>query len=299
MLQRWMFFLFSYPGFVALLLGIIAIFLGIYIWSATEIRRSRDRRTQAIRDTLYITTPLLGQLTFIENRQSTRTEAEQHELLNAMLACRTAVSLSPQLQDQIRSCIQDPDPARLTLMHRALERESSSLSEELRSQAHSVHWWEAVWNVIRPAVEPLAVAAWLYLIADFIIVQQGLNQPFWHGWVNALFWIRFISLCITVLYGYLLLASPRRRTPGASGTMTKVLYALIALCSLLHFIGPVAAPYTLGLQLILFVSGFRLTGTSSRSERPYAGHTELEPAKEASTETEVNTARKSGAKVDE
>ncbi|MCG7379330.1 hypothetical protein MH215_20220 [Paenibacillus sp. ACRSA] len=299
MLQRWMFFLFSYPGFVALLLGIIALFLGIYIWSATKIRRSRERRTQAIRDTLYITTPLLGQLTLIENRQSTRTESEQHELLNAMLACRTAVSLSPQLQDQIRSCIQDPDPARLTLIHRALERESSSLSEELRSQTQSVQWWEAVWNVIRPAVEPLAVAALLYLIADFIIVQQGLNQPFWRGWAYALFWIRFISLCITVLYGYLLLASPRRGTPGASGTMTKVLYALIALCSLLHLIGPVTAPYALGLQLILFVSGFRLSGTSSRSERPYAGHTELEPAKEASTETEVNTTRKSGAKVHE
>ncbi|MEY8743372.1 hypothetical protein AB9M62_28440 [Bacillales bacterium AN1005] len=47
------------------------------------------------------------------------------------------------------------------------------------------------------------------------------------------------------------------------------------------------------------MSGFRLTGTSSRSERPYAGHTELEPAKEASTEIEVNTTRKSGTKVDE
>ncbi|MHA7581006.1 hypothetical protein ACX12E_11440 [Paenibacillus vandeheii] len=282
MFQRWIPALFSYPGFGALLLGMIAVLLGLYIWSATEVRRSRDRRIQAIRDTLYISTTLLGQLTVKEHRNDALTEQEHHELLTAMLSCRTAVHLSPQLQDQIRSCIIDVDPARLALMHRALERESAALSDELNRYAHPDHWGRAVWNVIRPAAEPAAVAAVVYLIADFVFRQQGLMYPFWHSWFNALPWIRFVSLIITVFYGYLLWSSPKQRS---SGTVTKALVTLIALCSLLHLIGLAAAPYALGLQLILFISGFSLTGTPSRSDRPFVGHSDSD--KEWNSRTEA------------
>ncbi|SEO96993.1 MULTISPECIES: hypothetical protein [unclassified Paenibacillus] len=281
MLQRWMLALFSYPGYVAVLLGMITVLLGLYVWSATEVRRSRDRRMQEIRDTLYISTTLLGQLTAKEHRNVDLTEHEHHELLSAMLSCRAAVHLSPQLQDQIRSCIIDVDPARLALMHRALERESAALSDELNRYAHPDHWGRAIWNVIRPAAEPAAVVAVLYLIADFVFRQQGLLYPFWHSWSNALPWIRFVSLIITVFYGYLLWSSPRQ---GSSGTVTKALFTLIAMCSLLHLIGLAAAPYALGLQLILFISGFSLTGAPSRSDRPYAGHTDSDKELNHSTE---------------
>ncbi|MCP1181908.1 hypothetical protein [Paenibacillus sp. 1781tsa1] len=295
MFQRWIEDLTSRPGAVAVLLGVMALLLGIYIWSATEVRRSHERRMRRIRDTLYISTALLGQLTIQENRNYERSEHEHNDLITAMLACKAASYLSPQLQDQIRDCIKEHDPAKLGLMHRALERECTVLSDELSRDTHADHWGAAVWTLLRPLAEPAALAATGFLVTDLVFRQRMLDVPV-DSWDSILPWIRAISLMITIIYGYLLWASPRRDTPG---TITKMLSLLIALCSLLHLIGLVATPYALGLQLILFTSGFGLTGTRSRSDRPYAGHTEMEPMKQASTEMEVNTRRTSGTNTDE
>lgn len=295
MFQRWIEDLTSRPGTVAVLFGVMALLLGIYIWSATEVRRSHERQMRRIRDTLYISTALLGQLTIQENRNYERSEHEHDDLITAMLACKAASYLSPQLQDQIRDCIKDHDPARIGLMHRALERECTVLSDELSRDTHADHWGSAVWTILRPVAEPLALAATGVLVTDLIFRQRMLDVPV-DSWDSILPWIRAVSLMITIIYGYLLWASPRRDRPR---TLTKMLSLLIALCSLLHLIGPVAAPYALGLQLILFTSGFALTGTRSRSDRPYAGHTDLEPTKQVSTEMEGNTRRKSATNTDE
>ncbi|MDR6719955.1 hypothetical protein [Paenibacillus sp. 2003] len=295
MFQRWIEDLTSRSGTVAVLFGVMALLLGIYIWSATEVRRSHERRMQRIRDTLYISTALLGQLTIRENRNYERSEHEHNDLITAMLACKAASYLSPQLQDQIRDCTKDHDPARIGLMHRALERECTVLSDELSRDTHADHWGTAVWTILRPVAEPAALAATGFLVTDLVFRQQMFDVPV-DSWDNILPWIRAISLMITIIYGYLLWASPRRDRPR---TVTKLLSLLIALCSLLHLIGPVAAPYALGLQLILFTSGFSLTGTRSRSDRPYAGHTDLEPTKQVSAELEENTRRTSGTNTDE
>ncbi|WP_339168293.1 hypothetical protein MKX75_02580 [Paenibacillus sp. FSL R5-0341] len=295
MFQRWIEDLTSRPGAVAVLLGVMALLLGIYIWSATEVRRSHERRMRRIRDTLYISTALLGQLTIQEIRKYEQSEHEHNDLITAMLACKAASYLSPQLQDQIRDCIKEHDPARLGLMHRALERECTVLSDELSRDTHADHWGTAVWTILRPVAEPAALAATGFLVTDLVFRQRMLDVSV-DSWDSILPWIRAVSLMITIMYGYLLWASPRRDTPG---TVTKTLSLLIALCSLFHLIGPVAAPYALGLQLIIFTSGFGLTGTRSRSDRPYAGHTELEPAKKVSTEIEGNTRRTSGTNTDE
>ncbi|CAM4394326.1 hypothetical protein [Paenibacillus xylanexedens] len=295
MFQRWIEDLTSRPGAVAVLFGVMALLLGIYIWSATEVRRSHERRMRRIRDTLYISTALLGQLTFQENRNYERSEHEHDDLITAMLACKAASYLSPQLQDQIRDCIKDHDPARIGLMHRALERECTVLSDELSRETHADHWGTAVWTILRPVAEPAALAATGFLVSDLVFRQWMLDVHV-DSWDSILPWIRAISLMITIIYGYLLWASPRR---DRSSTVTKMLSLLIALCSLLHLIGPVAAPYALGLQLIIFTSGFGLTGTRSRSDRPYAGHTDMEPTKQVSTEMEGNTRRTSGTNTDE
>jgi hypothetical protein len=293
--QRWIEDLTSRPGTVAVLFGVMALLLGIYIWSATEVRRSHERRMQRIRDTLYISTALLGQLTIQENRNYERSEHEHNDLITAMLACKAASYLSPQLQDKIRDCIKDHDPARFGLMHRALERECTVLSDELSRDTHADHWGTALWTILRPVAEPTALAATGFLVTDMLFRQRMLDVPV-DSWVSILPWIRAVSLMITIIYGYLLWASPRRDRPR---TVTKLLSLLIALCSLLHLIGPVAAPYALGLQLIIFTSGFGLTGTRSRSDRPYAGHTDLEPTKQVSAEMEGNTRRTSGTNTDE
>ncbi|WFR63296.1 hypothetical protein P9222_02505 [Paenibacillus amylolyticus] len=295
MLQSWIEDLTWRPGAMAVVLGVTALLLGIYIWSATEVRRSHERRMRRIRDTLYISTALLGQLTIQEKRNDERSEQEHNDLITAMLACKAASFLSPQLQDQIRDCIKEHDPARLALMHRALERECTVLSDELNRSTHADHWGTAVWTILRPLAEPAALAATGLLVIDVVVRQQILDVPV-NSWDNILPWIRAASLMITIIYGYLLWASPRRDRPRP---VNKMLSLLIALCSLLHLIGLVAAPYALGLQLIIFTSGFALNGTRSRSDRPYAGHTELEPTKPVSTKLEGNTRRTSGTNNDE
>jgi len=270
--QRWLDILPSYPGAEAALLGVIALLLVTYLWSATEIRRSRERRIQRVRDTLYISTGLLGLLTIWEQRKYEATAQEHHELLQAMQACKTASCLSPQLQDQIRDCVKNEDAARLALMGKALERECTALSDELSRNTYSLHWGRVIWAILRPAAEPAALAATALLIGNLFYTKRIASTSV-DSWDNLLPWFQAISLMLTILYGYLLWSSPKR---GTSGALVKWLSLLIALCSLLHLIGLAAAPYALALQLILFVSGFGLTGSRSRSERPYAGHAEID-----------------------
>ncbi|PQP83692.1 hypothetical protein C0Q44_03105 [Paenibacillus sp. PCH8] len=272
MLQRWLDDLTSRSGTEAVLLGIMAVLLGIYIWSATEVRRSHERRMRRIRDTLYICTALLGQLSIRETRKYECSEHEHNELLISMLACKAAPCLSPQLQEQVRDCIKEHDPARLALMHKALERECTALSDELTRDNQAVHWGRTIWKVLRPVAEPAAVVAMIILISDLLFRQRMLDVSL-DSWTSVLPWVRAVSLMITIIYGYLLWVSPRQSPPG---TIIKTLSLVIALCSLLHLIGLMAAPYALGLQLILFTSGFALTGSPSRSDRPYAGHTEMD-----------------------
>jgi hypothetical protein len=295
--QRWLDNLSSHPDAAFILLGVIALLLAVYLWSATEIRRSHERRMQKIRDTLYISTRLLGQLSIDEQRKCATSEHEHHELLKAMQACKTASCLSPQLQDQIRDCIKNEDSARLALMHKALERECTALSDELSQNTHSVHWGRAIWTIIRPGAEPVALAAAAILIGNLFYTQRIAGTSV-NTWDSLLPWIQAISLMLTILYGYLLWASPKR---GTSGTLVKWLALLIALCSLLHLIGLAAAPYALALQLILFASGFRITGSRSRSERPYAGHTEMDKDVHEPSEEDIPspvTPRRSGSASD-
>ena len=157
-------------------------------------------------------------------------------------------------------------------MHKALERECTALSDELSRNTYSVHWGRAIWTILRPAAEPAALTATAILIGNLFYAERIVSTSV-NSWESLLPWIQAISLMLTILYGYLLWASPKR---GTSGALVKWLSLLIALCSLLHLIGLVAAPYALALQLILFISGFRLTGSRSRSERPYAGHAETD-----------------------
>lgn len=272
MFQRWLDNLLSHPDATFILLGVVALLLATYLWSATEIRRSHERRMQRIRDTLYISTGLLGLLSIWEQRKYEATAQEDHELLQAMQSCKAASCLSPQLQDQIRDCVKNEDPARLALMHKALERECTALSDELSRNTYSVHWGRAIWAILRPAAEPAALAATALLIGKLFYTERIASTSV-DSWDNLLPWFQAISLLLTILYGYLLWSSPKR---GTSGALVKWLSLLIALCSLLHLIGLAAAPYALALQLILFVSGFGLTGSRSRSERPYAGHAEID-----------------------
>lgn len=272
MFQRWLDNLSSHPDATFILLGVVALLLAAYLWSATEIRRSHERHMQRIRDTLYISTGLLGLLTIWGQRKYEDPAQEHHELLQAMQACKAASCLSPQLQDQIRDCVKNEDPARLALMHKALERECTALSDELSRNTYSVHWGRAIWNILRPAAEPAALTATALLIGNLFYTERITSTPV-DSWDNLLPWFQAISLMLTILYGYLLWSSPKR---GTSGALVKWLPLLIALCSLLHLIGLAAAPYALALQLILFVSGFGLTGSRSRSERPYAGHAETD-----------------------
>lgn len=290
MFQPWIEELLSRPGAEAVLFGVIALLLWIYIWSATEVRRSHERRMRRIQDTLYISTNLLGKLTILEHKKYAFSENEQQDLFMAMLACKSASDLSSTLQDQIRDCIKEHDPARLALMHRALERECTALSDELGQDNRTDHWGKSIWTIFRPLAEPAALAATLFLVADLVFRQRLLDVSV-DSWESVLPWLRTVSLMIAIMYGYLLWASLRREP---SGTVNKILFLLIVLCSLLHLIGPAAAPYALGLQLILFTSGFGFTGTRPRSDRPYVGHTELEPTNEPPTEIEVSAARKAG-----
>ncbi|MBR2565899.1 MAG: hypothetical protein IKE29_14930 [Paenibacillus sp.] len=285
MFQRWLDNLSSHPDAAFIYLGVIALLLAVYLWSATEIRRSHERHMHRIRDTLYISTELLGLLTIWEQRKYEASAEEHHELLKALQACKSASCLSPQLQDQIRDCVKNEDSARLGLMHKALERECTALSDELNRSTYSVHWGHVIWRILRPAAEPAALAATALLIGNLFYTKRIAGTSV-DTWGSLLPWFQTISLMLTILYGYVLWASPKR---GTSGTLVKWLALLIALCSLLHWIGLAAAPYALALQLILLISGFGLTGSRSRSERPYAGHAEaVENSSSSHTASQVD-----------
>ncbi|MFM9282384.1 hypothetical protein [Paenibacillus jiagnxiensis] len=260
-------------GVLALLIAAAGI-VWLYIHSAVQLRLSRRRRLDELQESLYLYGKLAGPLHAAVNGQQAESGGDI-ALVKALQGCKSAPYLTPYLQEEIQNCLDRRDSSRVSLLHRSLEREMNKLIEERRlllKETHGPGWGSALWNLLRPAASPAAVTG-LALLTWRLISELQLTEAPSPGMTLSVVWMRYISGLLAVIYAYRLLSLPRQNgiDVTASRLPASVLSFLIAAAALFQWIGPHASPYILGVQLVLFLSGFMFARERPRSKRPYAG----------------------------
>lgn|GEM_PF-839653 len=272
----------------------LALFLGLYGGSALGLRRKEQARLRRLEASLTLYAAAESALLHLHARTEL-SRAEEQLLLDRLLACRAAPYLSEDALSQISAYAGERDRARLPLLLKTLERENDRMCAErdkLLRRTESPGWGQAFWRQLRPGIPFLFAAALLYLLSWLlrtlngeIVLGNGLEEmaAAWSLFVSALFSLALLYPAI--MGGY---------RPGAGAVLLRIWSVLIAALSLLLLLNPSFAPFILILQLLLFLAGFRLTGTKPRKSRPFAGHyravPEGQPLPPSTTETESGTA---------
>ncbi|MNO21455.1 hypothetical protein D3C76_112290 [compost metagenome] len=250
----------------------LCLFLALYI--ATKWRREKRERSrlQRINSTLNLYASASGPL--IRGAKASQLCAEEQALLmDVLLQCRAAPYITSDLLTQINAYAHDQDHSRLTLLLKTIERESERLIEEQDRLLHTIEtpsWGYSLWKQIYPAIPFLFACAIFYLFGWLIrlLIQMTASQlPFWDVVVA---WSHFGSAIFSLILLYPALMNGNRST--ASSLLLKIWSIIIALLFLLHAINSTFAPYILAVQVILFLVGFRFTGSRSRKSRPFVGH---------------------------
>ncbi|MDP4095998.1 hypothetical protein OIN60_04250 [Paenibacillus sp. P96] len=267
-------FLTENPAGALPLLIAAAVIVWLYAHSAVQLRLSRRRRLDELQESLYLYGRLAGPLHAAAHGQQTESDGDI-ALVKALEECKSAPYLTPYLQEEIQNCLDRRDGSRISLLHRSLDREMNKLIEERRrllQETHAPRWGTALWNLLRPAAAPAAVAG-IVLLTWRLNLELQFADPALSGMTLSVVWMRYISGLLAVVYVYRLLSLRRQNgiDVTASHLPASVLSFLIAAVALLQWIGPHASPYILGAQLLLFLSGFMFTRERPRSKRPYAG----------------------------
>lgn len=267
-------FLPDHPAGILALLIAASGMVWLYVHSAVQLRLSRRRRLDELQESLYLYGRLAGPLHAAVHGQQTEHGGDS-ALVKALQECKSAPYLTPYLQEEIQNCLDRRDSSRVSLLHRSLEREMNKLIEERRlllKETHAPGWGSALWNLLRPAAAPAAVAG-LALLTWRLAAELELTVVHAPGITLSVVWMRYLSGLLSVIYAYRLLCLPRQNgiDVTASRLPASVLSFLIAAAALFQWIGPHASPYILGVQLVLFLSGFTFTRERPRSKRPYAG----------------------------
>jgi hypothetical protein len=268
-------FLPDHPAGVLALLIAAAGIVWLYVHSAVQLRLSRRRRLDELQESLYLYGRLAGSLHAAVHGQQAENGGDS-TLVKALQECKSAPYLTPYLQEEIQNCLDRRDSSRVSLLHRSLEREMNKLIEERRrllKETHAPGWGSALWNLLRPAASPAAVTG-LALLTWRLISELQLAEATSSGVMLSVAWMRYLSGLLAVIYVYRLLSLPRQNgiDVTASRLTASVLSFLIAAAALFQWLGPHASPYILGVQLVLFLSGFMFARERPRSKRPYAGN---------------------------
>ncbi|MEK3732249.1 hypothetical protein MKX64_07315 [Paenibacillus sp. FSL M8-0334] len=258
----------SMEGLVAVLLA-AAIFIGLYIYSASRLHQARLEAIDRIRQSLSLYTRLAGALDDRMNGGSSGPLV--NESLTALVQeCKAADRLTIDLQEHLDTFLRDQDESRLGMLHRALEREMNRLIEErteIIRRVESPGWGMGLWLLLKPAVPAIALGAAIVWTAEMVI---RLREP--SAWLMPEVWSLWLTSMIATVSFYRLLMDGKRKS---SGIIIHMLHLLIAAAALPGWIWLEAAPYVLILQLLLYLAGFRFTAKRRRRERPYAGHPDM------------------------
>ncbi|KOR76845.1 hypothetical protein [Paenibacillus solani] len=287
-LSEWIANIFGSMNTLVAVLLAVAIFSGLYIYTASRLLGARKDSLARIRQSLTIYSRLAGPLGILINRP-TRTAVPQDLLIQLLQECKSADLLTRELHEQLDTFLSDQDESRLMTIHKLLNREMIRLMkerDELVGRLEKPGWGMGLWLLLKPAVPALALGA---VILWSMILVEALGQP--SAWTSPQVWCLWLSNIIATISFYRLLMDSRRRTHGVIYTL---LHLLIVASALFNLTGDASSPYVLVTQCLLYMAGFRVTATRKRRERPYAGHPEvmeqfLHPGAEPDSHQEIAT----------
>lgn len=264
--------LFFGMSWVGILVGVV----GLLIIYGVTLKFSTEREGHRI-DRIGVTLKLYASaesalISTIE--QHNLTWEDRQILLDRMLACRSAPYITTDLLMQISAYAEESDAARLPLLLKTLQRECERLClerEKLLHRSESPGWGYALWRTLRPAIPFVFAIALLEMLRWLFILIYALSLSSSPSLLEILNpWSRFGSALFSLLLLYPAVMGGNR--PNIGSVLLRLWSVLIAALSLLNLIGESFAPYILVLQLLLFLAGFRLTGSKPRKSRPFAGH---------------------------
>ncbi len=258
------------------LYAFLALVLFLSLYGATEWRSARKTSSRLSRLDSSLQLYAAAESSLIQ--AAGRPELSQEEellVLERLLACRAAPYITADVLGQISAYTGDRDTARLPMLVKTLERESDRLCVErdkLLRQSESPGWGYSLWKQLRLALPFLFAAALLSLI-DWLLRMIGGEIPIsgnrYEDYLNI--WARFASAVFSLLLLYPALMGGNR--PNAGALLLRIWSVFISGLYLLHLLGPVFAPYILTIQILLFLAGFRFTGSKPRKSRPFVGYT--------------------------
>ncbi|GIO44001.1 hypothetical protein [Paenibacillus apis] len=263
------FFGMSWVGILASVTGLLIIY-GVTLKFSIE---REHRRIDRIGATLKLYTSAESAL-ISALEQNNLTREDRQILFDRMLACRSAPYITTDLLMQISACAEEPDTARLPLLLKTLQRECERLCMErdkLLHRSESPGWGYALWKTIRPAVPFVFAIVILVLLRRLFFLIYALSEPSSTSLLELVNpWSEFGSALFSLLLLYPAVMGGNR--PNVGSVLLRLWSVLIAALYLLNLLGESFAPYILVLQLLLFLAGFRLTGSKPRKSRPFAGH---------------------------
>lgn len=276
----------SMDGLLAALLG-AAVFLGLYIYSASRLQAERMEILERIRQSLMFYTQLAGPLAqaaaAVDKPENTAdsgsasykappsgaSEAEEH-ITSLMLECKAADRLTPDLLEQMNAYLSDRNASRLPLLSKTLERETNRLVRErsiLLARIEKPGWGLGLWLLLKPAVPGAAFAGAILWTSGLV---GALREP--GAWMQPEIWGLWLSAMTATLSFYRLMMDSGRPNRG---TVFHLLHGLITATALPLLFWPEASPYTFATQIMLYLAGFWFHSAPLRKERPFVGHPEL------------------------
>lgn len=268
------------PGWVTALLAIV-IFVWLYSAAQRRSTQAEQSRLNHLDRSIELYTAAAGPLMRSSESLVISTQMEQ-VLIDKLQSCKAAPYLTDTLQGQIVSYLMDLDPTRLPLLGRTLDRETLKLLEErkrLLIRRERPGWGLSLWLLIKPAIPFLFIVVLFLLLRLLSDDVNGLYEltNSQANWLLISIYSKFISCVLSLLLLYMIIMSNRRPVEGA--IIYHLLSLSIALLSLGHFYTLTSAPYILGAQIVIFLSGFRLLKPRPRKTRPFVGHYSVQEEK--------------------
>ncbi|WP_410771053.1 hypothetical protein [Fontibacillus sp. BL9] len=272
-LSEWIIWLHQHDSVSLTAFLALGLFLGLYGATEWSMRLRERSRLHRISTSLELYAAAESPLIQADGR-SELSRAEEQLMMDRLLACRAAPYITADGLAQISAYAGDRDAARLPLLLKTLERETERLCEErdkLLRRTESPGWGYALWKQIRPALPFLFAAALLYEISWLMRMLSGeipVTGGSFEEYLNI--WTQFASAIFSLLLLYPALLGGYRL--GAGYVLQRLWSVFIAALFLLQLLDPAFAPYILAIQVLLFLAGFRFTGSKPRKSRPYVGH---------------------------
>lgn len=252
------------------LLDVIALILFVIIYGLAKYRASQKLKDEYDRlgYTMDLYLEIWGEITKF-NSISSPSDIELHTFIATLKKCKAAPHITSNLLGQIEMYSLHPEGDRLMMVYQQLELEMELVRKKrihVLERIESPRLGSLLWQLIAPVI-PFVFAVIIFFDFHALtwLISQSQHTEVSYELVTD--WITWLCINLALLTAY----------PLCTAQLKKAHYILLSLgitiVGIIAWYFPIAAPYFLGIQLIMLIIGISTKDDKPRKKRPYAGHT--------------------------